>query len=96
MRSCDFATLVISPDDQVLSRSTVSDAPRDNVVFELGLFMGALGHERVFLVYPRNASIKLPTDLLGLTVLTYEPELPSVAIQVCPLLRDLMNKAGPK
>jgi hypothetical protein len=36
----DFAVLLISPDDYVESRGTSEPAPRDNVLFELGLFMG--------------------------------------------------------
>jgi len=39
----DFAVLVLRPDDRVESRGKEHDAPRDNVVFELGLFM-ALVH----------------------------------------------------
>lgn len=100
LTSCDFAALVISPDDQVVSRNAMESAPRDNVVFELGLFIGALGHERVFLVYPRDVPIKIPSDLLGLTVLRYDPnksQPPSpIATQVCEELRDLMDSAGPR
>jgi len=36
----DFAVLVFSADDQVESRGVTQIAPRDNVMFELGLFMG--------------------------------------------------------
>jgi CAP12/Pycsar effector protein, TIR domain len=42
----DLAVLVLTADDVVASRGDVSCAPRDNVVFELGLFIGALGRER--------------------------------------------------
>ena len=42
-------------------------APRDNVVFELGMFIGALGHARTFLVQPLDAEVKIPTDLMGFT-----------------------------
>ena len=49
----DFAALVLSPDDKIISRDTSSDAPRDNLVFELGFFMGCLGQ----LSYPPS----LPT-----------------------------------
>lgn len=67
----DFAAFVISPDDTVLSRSNEHLAPRDNVVFELGLFMGQLARERVFLVKEHNTDIKIPSDLLGITPVTY-------------------------
>lgn len=96
----DFALLVLSPDDKVISRDTTSDAPRDNIVFELGLFMGALGHSRTFLVYPRGIDIKVPTDLTGITPLTYEQrpqcELPSAIAPACNQLRNLILKAGPR
>ena len=39
----DFAILVLTADDLVASRDVLSTAPRDNVLFELGLFMGGLG-----------------------------------------------------
>ncbi len=69
----DFAILVLTPDDLTLSRGTDFQSPRDNVVFELGLFMGALGRTRSFIVYDRTADVKLPTDLAGVTPATYQP-----------------------
>jgi CRP/FNR family transcriptional regulator, cyclic AMP receptor protein len=67
----DFAALVLSADDIVVSRGTHSGAPRDNVIFELGLFMGALGRHRTFLVKPRGVDLKIPTDLLGIIPIEY-------------------------
>jgi|GEM_PF-893847 len=72
----DFAIMVLTPDDLILSRENETYSPRDNVVFELGLFMGTLGHKRTFIVYDRTANIKLPSDLAGLTSATFQP--PSV------------------
>ena len=96
----DFAALVLSPDDRVVSRDVTSDAPRDNVVFELGLFMGALGHSRTFLVYPRGIDIKVPTDLEGITALRYEsgPQcgLEAAVATVCQKLRKQVLAAGPR
>lgn len=96
----DFATLVLSPDDEVISRGIATDAPRDNIVFELGLFMGALGRFRTFLVYPNGIDVKVPTDLEGLTALTYEPgpkgELASTIALACHQLRKQVLAAGPR
>ena len=36
----DFAALVLTPDDLLLNREMEVMGPRDNVIFELGLFMG--------------------------------------------------------
>lgn len=69
----DFAILALTPDDLVTSRHEAEPAPRDNVLFELGLFMGGLGRERTFLVYDRTAKLKLPSDLAGVTAATFEP-----------------------
>lgn len=68
----DFAVLVLTPDDLVVSRSSEVLGPRDNVVFELGLFMGRLGRSRTFLLHQSGAGIKIPTDLAGVTTATYE------------------------
>lgn len=69
----DFAIAVITADDVVRSRGKQSVTPRDNVVFELGLFMGQLGRGRTIIVCPRGVEFKLPSDLLGLNPLTFSP-----------------------
>jgi hypothetical protein len=69
----DFAALVLTADDLVTSREASSTAPRDDVLFELGLFMGGLGRDRTFIVYDRTANLKLPSDLTGVSAATFEP-----------------------
>ncbi len=69
----DFAILVLTPDDMVTSRERTKSGPRDNVLFELGLFVGGLGRSRTFIVYDRSRDIKLPSDLAGVTPATFEP-----------------------
>ncbi len=67
----DFAVLVLTPDDVVTKRDKIKNSPRDNVLLELGLFIGTLGRERTYFVHPR-AEIELPSDLAGIAPLTYE------------------------
>jgi hypothetical protein len=72
-----FGIFVFSPDDVVHMRGEERSAPRDNVVFELGLFVGRLGRERNYIVVPRGQSdLRLPTDLLGLTTVSYDETRP--------------------
>jgi CRP/FNR family cyclic AMP-dependent transcriptional regulator len=98
--SSDFAILVLGPDDLVASRGSLFEAPRDNTVFELGLFMGASSHSRVFLVVPEGVDIKIPSDLLGLTPIKYKPasiaDLPDALESVCKELERLIMERGPK
>jgi hypothetical protein len=68
----DFAILVLTADDLVHSREVETFSPRDNVIFELGLFMGHLGRARTFILHQSNAKLKIPTDLSGVTMATYE------------------------
>lgn len=76
----DFGIFVFSPDDIVELRGTQYLAVRDNVIFELGLFVGRLGKERNFIILPRtfsdknNKQIHLPSDLLGVTTANYDAE----------------------
>jgi 8-oxo-dGTP pyrophosphatase MutT (NUDIX family) len=68
----DFAILIFSADDTTTSRDQQTSSPRDNTVFEAGLFIGALGPERVFAVTQRGGTVKLPTDLAGIATAQYE------------------------
>lgn len=68
----DFAVLVLTPDDLVNSRELETFGPRDNVIFELGLFMGRLGRSRTFILHPSAAGLKIPTDLSGVITAQYQ------------------------
>ena len=79
-REVDFAAFVFAQDDWTTNSPAADPAPapgqaspRDNVVFEAGLFGGVLGMRRTFILHAKGA--KLPSDLLGLTCVRYEGEL---------------------
>jgi CRP/FNR family cyclic AMP-dependent transcriptional regulator len=97
-READFALFVASPDEKVYSRGNDELAPRDNVIFELGMFMDRLGRERAFLLKERRLDMKIPTDLLGITPLTYiHNGARSLSQQLgppCNELRKLMRGLG--
>src|SRR3954463_164012 len=69
----DFAAFVFAQDDWTTADPSLSGqaSPRDNVVFEAGLFGGALGIRRTVILHAKGS--KLPTDLLGLTAIRYDP-----------------------
>ena len=70
----DFAAFVFAQDDRTTmdaSSESGQASPRDNVVFEAGVFGGALGMRRTFILHADGS--KLPSDLLGLTSVRYDP-----------------------
>ncbi|TXG84166.1 MAG: hypothetical protein E6R14_05325 [Thermomicrobiales bacterium] len=67
----DFAVLILTADDWVTIRGSEQLAPRDNVLFELGLFIGSIGRERTFFMCNKNDYPRIPSDLLGVTSLTF-------------------------
>lgn len=95
----DFAIAVAHSDDLTLFRGEDWPAPRDNVVFELGLFMGRLGRKRAILMEPREDKVKLPSDLSGITTIpyNYEPGKDAAArmAPACNILRNHINDWGP-
>jgi predicted nucleotide-binding protein len=100
LKQSDFAVLLLTADDKTVSRKKQKRAPRDNVIFELGLFMGELGLERTLFVRPRDVDLKIPTDLLGVTPITYEIKdtnrVEAALGPVCSAIKKRIKRLGPK
>ncbi len=61
-KNCLGAIMLLTKDDNFLGEENYA-APRDNVIFEMGLFMEAKGRERVLVV--REEGAKMPADIGG-------------------------------
>jgi CRP/FNR family cyclic AMP-dependent transcriptional regulator len=98
VHQADFAAFIFGPDDKLFSRKQEYDVPRDNVVFELGLFMGQLEPHRSFIVKDHHADIKLPSDLGGVIPVTYVSgegrDLASLAKSVATQLQGVIERTG--
>ena len=99
-RQVDFAAFVFARDDWTSvsaaapSPGASQASPRDNVVFEAGLFCGVLGMRRTFILHANGA--KLPTDLLGLTAIRYgETTSPAQVRTINEKLRKAIADQGP-
>jgi hypothetical protein len=96
----DFAAFVFAHDDWTTNSPLASPlpgsgqaSPRDNVVFEAGLFGGTLGMRRTFILHASGS--KLPSDLLGLTCVRYgEATTPAEMRVVNQKLRKAIENAG--
>ena len=95
----DFAILILTPDDLTVKRNQTNNTPRDNVLLELGIFIGSHGRERTFFVNDREKEIDLPTDLAGITSVDYSIHsdgelIPSLGA-ASTKLSDAMKRIGP-
>jgi hypothetical protein len=68
----DFGFMIFTKDDYTKSRQQIFDTPRDNVIFEFGLFLGRLGKDNAFIIQDKD--VKLPNDLLGNTLVKFKCE----------------------
>ena len=94
----DLAVLVFGPDDKVLSRRVFRSAPRDNVVFETGLFMGALRRQRTLIIKSRRINLRVPSDLFGLTPIEFDQgasrDLDACLEPVCAAIAECITRYG--
>jgi len=96
----DFAAFVFARDDWTTLSPPAAAAPesgqaspRDNVVYEAGLFGGVIGMRRTFILHASGA--KLPSDLLGLTCVRYgEATTASEIKAVVQKLRKAIENQG--
>jgi CRP/FNR family cyclic AMP-dependent transcriptional regulator len=96
----DFAIAVAHADDITAYRGQDWPTPRDNVILELGLFMGRLGRARAILMEPRDDKVRLPSDLTGITTIPYRFEASgkdtaALIGAACNKLREHIKTMGP-
>ena len=97
----EFGIFVFTPDDMVAIRDEARPTVRDNVLFELGLFVGRLGPDRSFVVMPRDEPMHIPTDLLGMTPARYtaaraDGNLTAALGPACTQIGNHLRVAPPK
>jgi hypothetical protein len=70
----DFAVVVMTPDDlgKATDASDLTPRARQNVVFELGFFIGALGPDRVAAIL--KGDVERPSDFDGVVYISLDKE----------------------
>lgn len=97
LKHSDFGVFVLAADDEAKIRGQKKQVVRDNVVLELGMFIGYLGKERSFIVSPQGANLRLPTDLVGVVTANYDSDWakrePVAALgDACTQIEDAMKR----
>jgi tetratricopeptide (TPR) repeat protein len=94
----DFGIFVFSPDDITKMREKKENTVRDNVIFELGLFIGKVGRKRTFILIPEKAKLHIPSDLLGITPGRFKADrqdnLEAATGPFCNQVRQQIKKVG--
>lgn len=103
--SSDAGVFILRPDDLTEMRGQVGHTVRDNVIFELGMFIGRLGRDRTFMLSPDGSDIRLPLDLIGVTRVRYDAErffrgpraaMGSACTQIRQSLRSIQLQVSPE
>jgi len=73
-----FAVVLVSPDDIVYSKEKTPDESKyratQNVIFELGYFLGKLGKQNVVAIYTPKKNFEIPTEYEGIFWIEYKNE----------------------
>jgi predicted nucleotide-binding protein with TIR-like domain len=86
----DFGVFVFSEDDRITRSGKGMFTPRDNVIFELGLFVGKLGKDHTFIV--ASEKLNMPSDLLGITYAPYDANDDDVRRAVGPACGAILER----
>lgn len=94
-----FGVFILAPDDFSVIRGKKYHSVRDNVLFEMGLFIGALGKNRTFFMVPSESEIpfRRPSDLEGLNYARYsishlEEDGNNIEAVVGPACTEIKNR----
>jgi len=71
-----FAIVLLSPDDmgflRGVSPENAKPRARQNVIFELGFFLGHLGRNRVLVLFRQERDFEMPSDYSGVLFIPYD------------------------
>lgn len=89
----DFGIFIFAPDDILKIRKNVTDSVRDNVIFELGLFVGRLGRNHSFIITPQHTdNLHLPSDLIGMEPAKYDETHPNKTASLGPACTQIKRE----
>lgn len=76
-----YAFVLLTPDDiGGNDRKNLSSRARQNVILELGYFMGKLGRDKICGLYKQG--VEIPSDVLGVLYLKYEQSIQERAFDI--------------
>jgi hypothetical protein len=89
-KQVDGAVFLCTATDRTWYRRKATYEPRDNVVFEAGLFLSCLGEKRTLIV--KDSDVRLPTDLNGLVYKFLNPKKAGTPQQIVTHFTTLFDQ----
>jgi predicted nucleotide-binding protein len=92
--SFDYGIFIFTPDDGIILRQQDLMITRDNVIFELGMFIGKMSRRRTFIIHPRDNDLHILTDLDGISKATYDctnDNLTATLNPACEQIREAIS-----
>lgn len=86
----DFGVFVATADDLTDTNNKIVIEPRDNVILEMALFLGAMGHNKSFLLVENG--IKLPTDFNGIYMPRFDIDEEESINNICNTYIEKINE----
>lgn len=77
----DFGVFIATSDDLTLTNEKLVIEPRDNVILEMALFLGAMGHNKSFLLVEEG--VKLPSDFNGIFMPRFDRNKDASILAAC-------------
>lgn len=90
----DYGIFVFTPDDKIESKGQTKSIARDNVIFELGMFIGKLSRKKAFLVYTQKSDMHILSDFSGITMANYDPTTSNLQAALGPVCESIRVSIG--
>lgn len=84
--TASFAFVLMTPDDSGDEQTGSLRRARQNVILEMGWFMGRLGRENVMLI---NQGVELPSDVSGVLYHRFKSDVHEIKDEISKQLRDV-------
>ena len=94
-REMDACIFIIGSEDEFLLKGEDTTAYSDSILFKMGYYMGKLGVNRCFLLFPDDDSVKIPSDFIKSAIGFYDPThpYPSTAVRTfCNMVVDRVEQ----
>lgn len=91
----DFAVFVFTYEDAKQLRNSRVHTVRDNIILELGIFLGLLGATRTFVIAPHaDKALRLPSDLSGFAFLSFNAHRTNLDVALSPAVQKIVAVAA--